>query len=67
MILIFFCIDQQNGEGGSPSFEVKAACLGNHNFRLEVDGLAMNASLSDYSKVSGLSLQFMQFMCRFIH
>lgn len=32
--------------------EVKAADLGNHDFRVETDGVSMDVSLAVYSKVN---------------
>ncbi|XAR61176.1 Methylcrotonoyl-CoA carboxylase [Bertholletia excelsa] len=37
-------------EGSSPGLEVKAEYLGNHDFRVQADGVSMDVSLAVYSK-----------------
>ncbi|XP_075642052.1 methylcrotonoyl-CoA carboxylase subunit alpha, mitochondrial isoform X1 [Castanea sativa] len=40
----------ETGENCSPGFEVKATHLGNHDFRVEADGVSMDVSLAVYFK-----------------
>lgn len=42
----------QTKEKANPGLEVKATKLGNHEFRVEVDGVIMDVRLAVYSKVN---------------
>lgn len=42
---------QVEGEGSSLGFHVKATCLGNRDFRVEVDNVNVQVSLATYEKV----------------
>lgn len=42
----------QTEEESFPGLEVKVTCIGNHDFRVEADGVNMDVSLAVYSKVN---------------
>ncbi|PSS06365.1 Methylcrotonoyl-CoA carboxylase subunit alpha like, partial [Actinidia chinensis var. chinensis] len=44
------CYFIETGESSSPGLEVKAAHLGDHEFRVQADGVSMDVSLAVYSK-----------------
>lgn len=44
-------------DGDSPGLEIKVAHLGDHNFRVDADGMSMNVTLSCYSKDTNKNVQ----------
>lgn len=48
--MLHLCV--QTEEDISPPLEVKATCVGDHDFRVEADGVIMDVSLAVYSKVN---------------
>lgn len=48
--MLHICV--QIEEDISPPLEVKATCLGDHDFRVEADGVIMDVSLAVYLKVN---------------
>lgn len=52
VIQVILSMHIQMGEGGLHGSEVKVACLSEHDFRVESDGVSTDVSLAVYTKVN---------------
>ena len=59
-IWYYFVYALKTGESSSPGLEVKAAHLGDHEFRVQADGVSMDVSLALYSKVNLVTRVYLQ-------